>query len=279
MQTKLIFLDVDGTLADSEGHVPASALDALRRVRAAGHCCFINTGRPYSHIEPAVQQIETDGYICSCGQYIQLQGQVLRRVGFTEEESRRIRKLAAEQGLNVVYEAEEGFWLALTHPDPGLERWAARFAARGFDVYGDPGRFDKFCLWAASDHAAEQFRRAVSPIATGIDRGGGMWEMTKAGCSKAAGLDWVRQYFGAAKQDCYAAGDSPNDIPMLQAVAHGIAMGGSEASVRQAAEYVTDSMEQDGLARALAHYGLFSRDNEVSSCSRTELSSPVEKSE
>ena len=64
------------------------------------------------------------------------------------------------------------------------------------------------------------------------------------------------QALGAAPEDCYAIGDSTNDLPMLQAVPHSIAMGHAPEEVKALASYVTDDIEQDGLAKGLAHFGL-----------------------
>ena len=70
------------------------------------------------------------------------------------------------------------------------------------------------------------------------------------------GIHRVIQALGAAQEDCYAIGDSTNDLPMLQAVPHSIAMGHAPEQVKAAASYITDEIGRDGLARALAHFGL-----------------------
>jgi hydroxymethylpyrimidine pyrophosphatase-like HAD family hydrolase len=53
-----------------------------------------------------------------------------------------------------------------------------------------------------------------------------------------------------------AFGDGGNDIPMLQHVACGIAMGNASDEVKAVAGYVTDSVDDDGLTNALRHFGL-----------------------
>ena len=54
----------------------------------------------------------------------------------------------------------------------------------------------------------------------------------------------------------YAFGDSENDLPMLRAVDVPVAMGNALPRVKAMAAYVTDRVEQDGVATGLAHLGL-----------------------
>jgi HAD superfamily hydrolase (TIGR01484 family) len=58
--SRIIFLDVDGTLVDYEGRVPASAVEAIRRARAAGHRVYLSTGRSRAEVyaEQAARRID-----------------------------------------------------------------------------------------------------------------------------------------------------------------------------------------------------------------------------
>ena len=62
--------------------------------------------------------------------------------------------------------------------------------------------------------------------------------------------------YPAALEDCYAVGDSENDLSMLSHVRHSIAMGNAEAAVKSACSYVTTPVGEDGIRNALAHFGL-----------------------
>ena len=80
------------------------------------------------------------------------------------------------------------------------------------------------------------------------------------GYSKGTGIDYLRERLGFGLEDCYAFGDSRNDLPKMTHVGHGIAMGNAETEdVLEACEYVTDAPEADGIRRALIHYGLIEK--------------------
>lgn len=70
MDTRLIFLDIDGTFIEpGRMEAPASAVEAVRAARANGHKVFLCTGRNYKMTAP-VLHYGFDGYVCSAGGYV-----------------------------------------------------------------------------------------------------------------------------------------------------------------------------------------------------------------
>ena len=84
----------------------------------------------------------------------------------------------------------------------------------------------------------------------------GLVEVGKRGFSKATGIERVCKMLDIRKEDTYAFGDSANDLDMLSFVGHGIAMGNGTKEAKEAAEYVTAPINQDGICLGLEHYGL-----------------------
>ena len=163
--------------------------------------------------------------------------------------------------MDAYYEAEEGIRYRLCHePDYIMRIYMERMIERGFETELDPLEegyfFDKFCVWAREDSDLEAFIKLAEQYYIVIERGGGMYECILKGYSKETGVEAIRKVLGAEKEDCYAIGDSANDLPMLMAVGHSIAMGNSPQRLKEAVEYVTDELKADGLANALSHYNL-----------------------
>ena len=69
-------------------------------------------------------------------------------------------------------------------------------------------------------------------------------------------LKHLQKKLGIPKDNCYAIGDSENDIPMLEAVPHSIAMGVCSKTILPYCSYRTTPVLEDGIANALKHYGL-----------------------
>lgn len=260
-QNKAIFFDIDGTIIDAEGYIPSTAVQAIHAARRAGVHCIINTGRPFSHVDPAVKAIGFDGYICSCGQHILFNGELISHQGFSPRFRRQVVELARQCRVDVVYEAEEGIWFDLFHPPlKVITDTQIQFALRGFDISHSVDApdftFDKLCAFPHPDSDIDRFLAFIEPHCTVIYREGGMLEIIKRGCSKEGGLKEVIRLLDLPLENCYAIGDSTNDLPMLTCVTHSIAMGNAPDEVKAVAEYVTDILQNDGLSHALTHFGL-----------------------
>lgn len=69
-------------------------------------------------------------------------------------------------------------------------------------------------------------------------------------------MDMLREILGAEKESCYAFGDSRNDLSMFQHAGYSIAMGNAPEEIRRVCSYVTDRPENDGIEKAMKHFGL-----------------------
>jgi hypothetical protein len=82
------------------------------------------------------------------------------------------------------------------------------------------------------------------------------YEVMAAGATKAAAIVWAAATLGRGTGDVLAIGDSPNDIPMLEAAALGVAMGNASPRVKEIADVVTASNNEEGVAQAIERYVL-----------------------
>ena len=69
--SKILFLDVDGTLVDYEGRLPSSAVTAIRAARCKGHRVYLCTGRSRAEVYPPLWDIGLDGMIGGNGSYVE----------------------------------------------------------------------------------------------------------------------------------------------------------------------------------------------------------------
>lgn len=258
----LLFFDVDDTIIDATGYIPLSTTSAIRALREKGDLCFVNTGRPFSHIDRRVKAVGFDGFICSCGQHIVYRDQVLLHAGFSRKDSVRIAETVRACHLNALYEAESGIWLDFNDVVPSIvESDRKRFESSGLRTSGsiedEDFRFDKFCVFQSSSCDFQPLKDLIRDTCTMIDRGhGGFYECILKGYSKASGIEFIRNLLQVSPENCYAFGDSTNDLSMLKAVPHSVAMGGSPSIVQEACEFTTDRLSEDGILHALHHYGL-----------------------
>jgi hydroxymethylpyrimidine pyrophosphatase-like HAD family hydrolase len=82
----------------------------------------------------------------------------------------------------------------------------------------------------------------------------GLIEIVPLGISKATGVEELTHPLGIAAEAVVAFGDMPNDVPLLQWAGHGVAMGNAHPDAVAAADEVTASNADDGLARVLERW-------------------------
>lgn len=259
----VIFFDIDGTIIDDRTHtIPPSAVRAVEQLKENGHIAIINTGRPYFQVDPRVKEMAFRGYSCGCGMEVLLDGAFLVRV----KPSPALRKKSVEcsRRFHMIsfYETEDGGILldGENSVHPIMSREVERLRKAGFPIHelaqeGEPD-FVKFVTFAGEGGDVAGFKAALEGDYTIIDRESGMFELVLKGYSKAAGMQRILDYLGAPPQHTYAIGDSTNDLPMFRLAAHTVCMGGGSEEVKQAAEYVTAPVLDDGIEKALKHYGL-----------------------
>ena len=81
-------------------------------------------------------------------------------------------------------------------------------------------------------------------------------DVNVADTNKASGMADIADYLGFSLDESMAFGDGGNDISILRRAGTGVAMGNAGITVKNAADYVTDSIDSDGVSRALRHFGI-----------------------
>lgn len=76
-------------------------------------------------------------------------------------------------------------------------------------------------------------------------------EVMPKGINKGKGVEAVCRDMGINLSEVIAFGDNYNDVPMLKMAGIGVAMGNSDGEIKREADYVTDSCDEDGIAKAL----------------------------
>ncbi len=251
----ILFFDIDGTLALGT-KVPPSAADAIDRTREAGNLVFICSGRPRRYAEGNFGAY-ADGFVCSNGRLAVRGSETLVSQPLTIQQIRTITGVLDDLNAgyafcgidNQYYGGNPAFRAVAEEANgPTLD------LANELDTSVDLFNFDVYFVDASEREA----------IAAALD---GMClvnphgphpsaDVTILGYGKGDAVRDVTRALGIAHQDSYAFGDGINDLSMIEIAGHGIAMGNAVPELKAAAEFVTTNILDDGIANALAHYGL-----------------------
>ena len=252
---RIAFFDIDGTLATGT-KVPESAAVALARMRANGDLVFICTGRARAYVEANFGDY-ADGFVCSNGRTAFMGNRTLVDEPLTAQQIARFTAALDEAGAGYAFFGERDAWyggeekyrpvaepvLKLGHL-PRIEDPAA-IHAYNFDIYFDDAEHRARATEALGD-ACLVNPHGPHPSA----------DVTVIGADKGDAVRGVAAALGVAIEDTYAFGDGINDLSMIVAAGHGIAMGNAVDELKEAAEYVTADIDKDGVALGLAHFGL-----------------------
>lgn len=264
MEQKVVFFDIDGTLtSETDGQVPASAIEAIHQARKNGHKMFLCSGRCLSMIEARFRRIGFDGLVCGCGTHIVLEnGEELLHHTLTSAQTHRLLQTARSVGCDILFEsaimaeyvqANPGH--AAVEPQGPLEAEETD-GVKPINVEDPDFTCDKVCIFTANREQAKRFFLVSDAFLTPIDRGGGMYEMVPAGYSKATGIQAVLDHYGFSLEQAYVFGDSNNDLSMLRYVPHNVVMGNAEPpELKEQAWYVAKKASEDGILLALKDLG------------------------
>jgi Cof subfamily protein (haloacid dehalogenase superfamily) len=175
----------------------------------------------------------------------------------TKEQVTEIRqKLDAVQAGYAFFESRNGHYFG---PEEGYQPmaavWDEGFVVKGGDL--SQIKIYNFDVWFRDAEHRRQIEEQLKDIAILNPHGPHpSADVTVLGWDKGDGLKAVAEYMKVPRENTYAFGDGLNDICMLKSAGHGIAMGNGQEEVKQAAEYVTTSIDDNGVWNGLKHYHL-----------------------
>ena len=275
--SKIVFIDVDGTLVDYDNLLPSSAVEAIRKARANGHKVYISTGRSRAEVYQEIWDIGLDGMIGGNGSYVEDNGQVVMHQLLTAEQSRRIVDWLHERKLEFYLESNNGLFASEnfeTRGEPVMQEYSARKgqdnAAKmtvrkafpemifGGEIYRDALNKVSFMLASYADFLAakEAFPDLQAGTWGGVGETALFGDLGVRGITKAHAVDELLKHIGGRIGDTIAFGDAKIDIPMFEYCAVGVAMGNGGEEIKAKADFVTDAVSDDGLAHAFQRLGL-----------------------
>lgn len=255
---KVLLLDVDGTLLSFETHkVSQSSIDALKKVHDSGIKIVIATGRAASDLHE-IDAVPYDGVIALNGAECVLRdGSVIRKVAIPAQDFRKSMELAREFDFAVALELNEGVFV--NRLTPTVEQIAGIVEHPVPPVVDIEEMFERKECCQLCFYFDEETEQKVMPLLPGLSAT--RWhplfaDVNVAGTSKATGLSLFADYYRVKVSEIMACGDGGNDIPMLKAAGIGVAMGNASEKVQSVADFVTDMVDNNGLYKALKHFGV-----------------------
>ena len=253
---KAVFFDVDGTLySHGLNVVPESTRRALKQLRERGIKTVVATGRhmvEYSTLP--VSDIEFDGYLTLNGQLIlDADRKAYTGTCIDPGEMEVLSRIFQAKRIPFMLVGENERYI--NYVDDVVVR--TQTSTHGtIPVIGEhKGEKIYQCMAFVNDEMRQKLAKMLDACnvtswnETGIDI------ISKSG-GKDAGIQSFLDKEGIPLEQSMAFGDGENDAKMLEYVAVGVAMGNAKEVTKAAADYVTTDIDDDGIEKALIHFGL-----------------------
>ncbi len=258
---KVIFFDVDGTIWDEKMVIPASTKKAFEKLHKTGHLLIMCTGRARASIRSReLLDMDFDGIIAACGTYIEMDGEAVFEKNIAPGDITEIIDVLKKYRMPLVLEGSGDYWIDEFgfENDPYVDYLYADMGdhAHVLKGYSPAMHINKFSADILADTDFESIKRLLAPKYFIMEHVDNVVEFVPIGFSKASGIHWLCNYLGVDVADTFAIGDSVNDLEMFQAAGTAIVMGDALEKVKKYGDYVTDGIWEDGLYKAMEHFGL-----------------------
>lgn len=263
----ICFFDIDGTLAwqdprlaqdlpederDLSPYPNEAVSQAIREFVANGNMAFICTGRTLSCIHPKLLELPWTGIVCLAGGYAEINGHAIRDLSMTPSMLQHLAPYLEQSGEVIRFEGLNGVVrMSADAPDaPGYARTLgdAVTQLQHYSVY-------KILMSTSlANHIAQD--KALEPLLCFNELELEVTEISPRECTKRGGIQSVLDALDPHHGTVYGIGDASNDVSLMNAVDVGIAMGNAPDYLKDKADYVTDTVDHDGVVAALEHFRL-----------------------
>ncbi|MFR9503524.1 MAG: Cof-type HAD-IIB family hydrolase [Rikenellaceae bacterium] len=266
MKYKILVLDLDGTLTNDKKEITPRTLEVLERAQRAGVKLVLASGRPTYGITPLAKELKMDQY----------GGYILSFNGGKIIDAKSMEVLYAQtlpQSLvpSLYGEARAAGAVILSYRDESIltEEPKNRYVEHeSFLTKMEAVRVEEFCqainfdpdkclivgeaeqLIPLVDHLNAKFGEQLSAYRSEPF----FLEVVPKGIDKALSLRRLLEHMGCGVSDMVAVGDGYNDLSMIRLAGFGVAMANAQEEVKQVADYITLSNEEDGVAELVERY-------------------------
>ena len=271
MEKKLLVLDIDGTLVNNEKQITPKTKDAIFRAMEAGHSIMIASGRPTPGVQKFVDELELskyDGYTLTYnGARVQecSSGKDIYEKRLSRSLLPELYRFAEERDLGIITYEKDLAKTPQVLSGRRLDDWILWEAKINGLTVGERENFLDYVnydvykvLMTAEPEKSEGYMKELQKLLgsrANVMRSESFFiEITARGIDKAGTLKRVIGPVGVSQSNTICCGDAFNDISMVEYAGIGVAMGNAKPEVKEVADYITASNEEDGIAEVVERF-------------------------
>lgn len=266
MTYKLLALDIDGTLTNSQKEITMPTFQAVQKAEKAGVKIILATGRPTYGVAPVAEKLgmkEKGGFVLSFngGKITEWQSRkIMYECDLPREVLPILYKTARTNHVSIMTYQNE-FVVSETTEDPyvqieiSLNHMGTR---RVRNFLTDTDFPIPKCIITGEPPIIERLDKELNDLLgerLSIYRSEPFFlEIMPKGIDKAHSLSILLDKLNIKREEMIACGDGYNDIPMIEFAGIGVAMSNAQIDVLRMADYITASNDEDGVAKVIEKF-------------------------
>lgn len=258
---KMIATDIDGTIADWNGHFSPAVRNCITKLKNAGIKVVLVTGRMHSSAIHVAKDLELDtplisyqgGLVKDCG------GNTLYRKNLNSDYAKEIIVWARENNVHINLYIDDKLYV---ESDDEIIKY-----------YVD-GKHIEYTVCSFDDLEIENVNKILAIDIKDADRVSS-WvgelkkkypdlyivkstpyycEIGSSEAKKSLGVKFLCDLWGIKREEVLTIGDQDNDIDLVESGGVGVAMGNATEELKKHADYITDTVENDGFVKAVEKF-------------------------
>jgi len=267
---KMICIDIDGTLIKSDHTLSVETIKAIRRARDKGVMIVLSTGRMYRSARLYADELELDFPIISAnGSYVRdkATSEIIYEKNLSKDDLTFIMEVLDKYGVKINFYNKDTMYIsehrdyvsryeALSKTLPPEKRIEIKYITKEYpmnDFIEEFGGYIQKGIVFPNEGIISAIRNEVAEnkLLKVVSSGDDNIEFTSHLADKGLGVLALAKARNIKPSEIICIGDSENDLSMLKVAGLAVAMGNAIPIVKEVAEYITDTNENDGVAKMI----------------------------
>ena len=274
---KLIAIDMDGTLLNEKKHIAQVQKEAIHEAIRAGVKIVLCTGRPLYGILPhydelGLRELDSEDYVIlnnGCSIHKTKNWELIEWVEITPSDMEYLYKIKEKYDLDFTLVDEKHYFNVGEKPNEEVVFDAGLVYVDVTNITLEEAESRKYKMFKAMymgkpkevQRLQKDYENILKKDYDVVLSQQYIYEVLPKGSNKGSALKDLAEKLGIKREEVMAIGDGNNDVEMLEYAGVSVAMGNSTELARKAAKYVTDTNENDGVAKAIRKFVLNKENN------------------
>lgn len=264
MAYKIMAVDIDGTLLDSKGNLTEGTIKAVRSAVEQGLIFILSTGRPVQGVQAIMDKLELNLPVITYNGAMVVMGKsmdILYEKGLSPEDVRSIVGLGEKFGTTItIWSSNKLYANKLNERALKYSQISGVSPMLLEDLEAVIKQGVSKILWYDEVEKIAEYEKEVGALLSGNvnfhTSQPYFLEFVDKNASKAIAMEKLGEYFNIRREEMIAVGDGFNDLSMIEYAGLGVAMENANDAIKQEADFVTLSNDEDGVAHVINKFVL-----------------------